>query len=300
MPLTPSQDFVECPHAAAAHGAARRMAYWVWADAHCAQPETVLIAVHGLTRQGRDFDVLARALAPHMTVVCPDVAGRGDSDWLADPMQYGIATYVQDMLLLLARLQARRVLWLGTSMGGLIGMAMAALPKSPIERLVLNDVGPTVTKSSLLRISEYVGAPLRFSSQQQGAEYMRAVAPGFGPHSDAQWLELSIPMLRQDGDGWVLHYDPRIAAPLGFLRSPDADALLASAQQQGWAAYDAIRARTLVLRGENSDLLTPQTVEQMRQRGPHAHVDTIAGVGHAPTLVHDDQVRLVRDFLLQD
>lgn len=299
MPLTPQQAFVDCPHAAAQHGGTRRMAYWRWADPACASPETVLLCVHGLTRQGRDFDVLAQTMAPHMTVVCPDVVGRGDSDWLADPMGYQVGTYVQDMLALLAQLQAKTVYWVGTSMGGLIGMGMASLPSSPIQRLVLNDVGPSITKSSLLRIAEYVGAPLRFASVQQGADYMRAVGPGFGPHNDADWLALSAPMLRPDGDEWILHYDPRIAAPLAFLQLPEVDDLLAQAETATWAAYDAIQARTLVLRGAVSDLLLPETVAEMSCRGPHARSAEIAGVGHAPTLVAPDQVALVREFLLE-
>ena len=299
MPLTPQQAFVDCPHAAAEPGGIRRMAYWQWADSACASPETVLVCVHGLTRQGRDFDVLAQAMAPHMTVVCPDVAGRGDSDWLADPMGYQVGTYVQDMLALLAQLQAKTVYWVGTSMGGLIGMVMASLPNSPIQRLVLNDVGPSITKSSLLRIAEYVGAPLRFDSVQQGADYMRAVAPGFGPHTDAEWLALSAPMLRPKDGAWGLHYDPRIAAPLAFLQLPEVDELLAQAEAATWAAYDAIRARTLVLRGAVSDLLTAETVREMGQRGPQARAVEVAGVGHAPTLVAADQVALVRNFLLE-
>lgn len=299
MPLTPTQAFVDCPHAAAAGDKTRRMAYWRWTDPVCAHPDTVLVCVHGLTRQGRDFDVLAQAMAPHMTVVCPDVAGRGDSDWLADPMGYQVGTYVQDMLLMLAQLQAKTVYWVGTSMGGLIGMGVAAMPGSPIQRLVLNDVGPAITKASLLRIAQYVGAPLRFPSIQAGADYMRAVAVGFGPHSDAQWLALSAPMLRADGDEWVLHYDPRIAAPLAFLQLPQVDDLLAQGEAAAWAAYDAITARTLVLRGEHSDLLTLETVAQMAARGPRARAVVIDGVGHAPTLVADEQVDWVRAFLLE-
>jgi pimeloyl-ACP methyl ester carboxylesterase len=298
MSLTPTQAFVECPHAAAAHGGVRRMAYWRWDDEACADPDTLMVCVHGLTRQGRDFDVLARAMAPHMRVVCPDVAGRGGSDWLADPLQYQVPTYVQDMLLMLAQLQPKRVLWVGTSMGGLIGMGAASLPGSPIERLVLNDVGPAITKASLLRIADYVGLPLRFDSVQAGADHMRAVAAGFGPHSEAEWLALSEPMLRRDGEAWVLHYDPQIAAPLGFLQLAEVDALLAQAEAASWAAYEAIQARTLVLRGEVSDLLTPETVALMGERGPRASSHTVQGVGHAPTLVAEDQVAVVRDFLL--
>ena len=298
--ISPQQVFVDCPHAQAKNGGTRRMAYWLWQDPACAHPERVVVCVHGLTRQGRDFDVLARALAPHVTVVCPDVAGRGGSDWLADPMEYHVGTYVQDMLAMLTQLKADDVVWVGTSMGGLIGMAMAALPQSPIRRLVLNDVGPTITKASLLRIASYVGKAPAFDSVQAGADYLRAIASGFGPHTDAQWLALSQAMFKPQGRQWVMHYDPAIAAPLAMLQLPNVDELLAQGEAATWAAYDAITAKTLVLRGEQSDLLLPETVQAMAERGPHASSVTIAGVGHAPTIVADDQVELVQRFVLGD
>jgi pimeloyl-ACP methyl ester carboxylesterase len=298
--ISPRQVFVDCPHAEGQSGGTRRMAYWLWQDPQCAHPERVVVCVHGLTRQGRDFDVLARALAPQVTVVCPDVAGRGGSDWLADPLQYHVGTYVQDMVAMLAQLGARDVAWVGTSMGGLIGMAMAALPASPIRRLVLNDVGPAITKASLLRIAEYVGKAPAFDSVQAGADYMRVLAPGFGPHTPEQWLALSAPMLKPQGDQWIMHYDPAIAAPLAMLQLEQADELLAQGEAAAWATYDAIGATTLVLRGEQSDLLTPETVQAMALRGPRASSVTIEGVGHAPTIVADDQVALVQRFVLGD
>ena len=298
--ISPRQVFVDCPHAQGQGGEVRRMAYWVWQDPACANPERAVVCVHGLTRQGRDFDVLARALAPHVTVICPDVAGRGGSGWLADPMNYHVGTYAQDMVAMLASVGAAQVAWVGTSMGGLIGMAMAAMPNSPIQRLVLNDVGPAITKASLLRIAQYVGKAPAFGSVQAGADYMRALAPGFGPHTDAQWLALSEPMLKQAGDHWVMHYDPAIAAPLAMLQLPNVDELLAQGEAAMWAAYDAIAARTLVVRGADSDLLLPETVQAMQTRGPCANAVTIEGVGHAPTLVADDQVALVTRFVLGD
>lgn len=268
----------------------RRVAYWEWGD-----PENprVVVCVHGLTRQGRDFDVLARALADDVRVVCPDVAGRGESDRLADPSRYALPTYVADMVTLLARVRARHVSWVGTSMGGLIGLGLAALPGTPVRRLVLNDVGPAIDAGGLARIAGYVGQSPVFASEAEATAYMAALSVGFGPHSPEQWQALSRPMLRRDDAGWRLHYDPAIAIP---LRALDAQAA-AAGEQMLWAAYDAIRCPTLVLRGSASDVLTPATARAMAERGPRARVHEVPGVGHAPTLVQPDQVAVVRAFL---
>ena len=269
-----------------------RMAYWQWERENGAA-DRVLVCAHGLSRQGRDFDTLARAMQDGYRVVCPDVVGRGESDPLADPSAYQIMTYVADMVTLLARLDAATVHWVGTSMGGLIGMALAALPGSPIQRLVLNDVGPAIDPVGIARIASYVGLALSWASEDEAADYLLTISPGFGPHRRDEWLALTRPMLRRDGDRLRLHYDPAIGVPLRAMTAAAASAGEAAL----WAAYDAIRCPTLVLRGAESDVLAPATAAAMAARGPKARVHEFAGVGHAPTIVAADQVAVVRDFL---
>ena len=277
------------------------MAWWSWGDASAPH---VIVCVHGLSRQGRDFDTLARALVARsptpVRVVCPDVVGRGRSDWLADPMGYQIPNYAADMGALLAALQAPTVDWVGTSMGGLIGMVVAGQPQLPwtVRRLVLNDVGPVIEYQAIQRIGTYLGQPVRFASFEEGAAALQLISLGFGPHTPEQWADLSRPMLKPATDGqggWVLHYDPAIAVP---FRTVTAEAS-AAGEAALWGLYDAIRARTLLLRGAQSDLLTPATAQAMAQRGPRARVVEFEGVGHAPTLVAADQLQVVCDFLLQ-
>jgi pimeloyl-ACP methyl ester carboxylesterase len=269
-----------------------RMAYWQW-ECDSGASERVLVCAHGLSRQGRDFDTLARAMRDRYRVVCPDVVGRGESDRLADPAAYQITTYVADMVTLLARVDAKTVHWIGTSMGGLIGMALAALPGSPISRLVLNDVGPAIDAAGIARIASYVGLPLSWASEEEAADYLLTISQGFGPHSREQWLALTRPMLRRDGDLLRLHYDPAIGAPLRAMTPAAASAGEAAL----WAAYDRVRCPTLVLRGADSDVLAPATAAAMAARGPKARIHEFAGVGHAPTIVAADQVAVVREFL---
>jgi pimeloyl-ACP methyl ester carboxylesterase len=294
----PELHFVDCPDARGGH----RMAYWQWGDALAAH---VVVCVHGLSRQGRDFDVLAQALCARsggrLRVVCPDVAGRGRSEWLKDPSLYQIPAYAGDMLALLAQLQPAVLDWVGTSMGGLIGMVVCGQPglplPVPVRRLVLNDVGPAIRWEAIERIKTYLGDTGRFDSLEAAAAAMRAVSLTFGPHTDAQWLALSRHMVRPlDGQGGALtlHYDPAIAVP---VRATTAE-LSAQGESMLWQLYDNIQARTLLLRGADSDLLTPQTAAAMAQRGPRAQVVEFAGVGHAPTLVADDQVDCVARFLI--
>jgi len=280
------------------------MAYWEWNQTGNPRHPHVIVCVHGLTRQGRDFDVLARRLSAHARVICPDVAGRGRSDWLADAGGYQVPVYAGDMLALLAQLHAQAPIgtldWVGTSMGGLIGLVVAGQPglplPAPVRRMVLNDVGPALEWAALRRIGSYVGQPVHFTSQQQAADALWAISSSFGPHTAAQWLELSRPMLRADGQGgFTLHYDPAIAVPFRSLTEEDALAGEATL----WQLYDQITARVLLLRGAQSDLLSPATAAAMAQRGPRAQVVEFAGVGHAPTLVSDDQAQVVADFLLR-
>lgn len=267
-----------------------QMAYWEWGQA---DNPRVLVCVHGLSRQGRDFDVLARRLSGRFRVICPDVVGRGESSWLADPRNYQLPQYVSDMVTLLGRLGVPQVDWLGTSMGGLIGLALAAMPASPIKRLILNDVGPTIEFAALQRIAGYLGRAPQFETCQQGADYLRSVSETFGPHTDEQWLALSRPMFKPDGDRCRLHYDPRIGQGLAGL-TPE---MAQIGQTQLWAAYDALRCPTLLIRGTESDLLSHATAQQMTQRGPRAELHEFAGVGHAPTLVQEDQILVVERFL---
>ena len=268
-----------------------RMAYWEWGDR--SNPK-VLVCVHGLSRQGRDFDTLARALAGHYRVVCPDVAGRGQSDWLNNPASYSIPMYVADMVTLLARLDATEVHWLGTSMGGLIGLGLAALPHSPISRLVLNDVGPAIEYAALARIGTYLGMPVHWKTLDEAADMLRAISLGFGPHTRVEWTALTRPQVVPDGAGFKPHYDPAIAAAFRSV-TPE---LAAAGDVMLWRAYDALACATLVLRGADSDLLSRATAAAMTRRGPRARVHEFAGVGHAPTLVQPDQIAVVRDFLL--
>jgi pimeloyl-ACP methyl ester carboxylesterase len=266
----------------------RNMAYIEWG-----RPDAkTLVCVHGLTRCARDFDFLAPEMARRgYRVICPDVAGRGDSDWLKDPMDYAVPTYAKDMLLLLARLELESVHWVGTSLGGLIGMALAAMPGSPVEKLVLNDVGPVLTAAALQRIAAYLGKWPPLPTIEAAEQFVRAVSATFGPHSDAEWRFLTEHVVRRNADGSLrMHYDPAVAVPF--------NADMPSGDVELWAFYDAISCPTLVLRGEQSDLLTRDTVVQMAARGPRAKAVEISGVGHAPTLIHADQIAIVRDFLL--
>lgn len=299
----PALHHVSCPEPSGGH----RMAWWQWGDARAPR---VVVCVHGLTRQGRDFDVLARALQAQaqaagqgVRVVCPDVAGRGQSDWLREPMGYQYTTYVADMLTLLAQLHAQAPItqldWVGTSMGGIIGMLMAGTPglplPVPVARLVLNDVGPGIEWSGIRRIQAYVGqAPARFATPEDAAAWLRTLSAGFGPISDADWMTLTRPMLKPQPDGgWRLHDDPAIATPMLELT---ADAV-AQGEATLWQAYENTRAATLLLHGIESDLLTAATVRRMCACGPRARLVEFAGVGHAPMLIDDDQVRVVLEFL---
>ena len=289
-PREPRLESVACLHPGGLH----RMAYWEWGEPD--NPE-VVVCVHGLSRQGRDFDRLARALSPRFRVACPDVAGRGRSQWL-EPQQYQVGQYVSDMVSLLARLRASRVGWVGTSMGGLIGMALGGLRDNPLCALVLNDIGPAIAEDGLRRIGSGLGRRMRFDSLDEAADYLRTVSEGFGEHTRDEWLELCRPMLIEQPDGsLVLHYDPGIMQSFAQLADPQAASLLAAGEQAMWAAYDAVRAPTLLLRGAQSDILSAGTAQAMRARGPRADLIEWPGVGHAPTLTSAQQIEAVASFL---
>lgn len=298
----PQLHHLPCPDATGSH----RMAYWQWG-----QPESahLVLCVHGLTRQGRDFDTLARALLERagalgqsLRVICPDVAGRGASDWLGDAALYQSLTYAADMQALLAHLHGQRHIdrldWVGASMGGIIGMLAAAnaqaLPR-PIDRLVLNDVGPRLDWAGLARIKGYVGQGGPFASLQDGLDALRINMAGFGPHSHVQWQALNTPMLKPTAEGrWALHYDPAIAVPLRDL-SAQSNAQAGELMQ---AVYEQIGAKTLLLRGADSDLLSREAARAMTECGPRPALVEFAGVGHAPTLMASDQLHAVLDFVL--
>ncbi|MBI5277032.1 MAG: alpha/beta hydrolase [Burkholderiales bacterium] len=298
----PTLNYVSCPDAGQGH----RMAWWEWGDADAAH---VVACVHGLARQGRDFDVLAQAFlrrAPGpLRVVCPDVVGRGKSDWLADPQGYVVPTYVSDMLHMLGALHQRAPIrtldWVGTSMGGVIGMGVAGTPNlplpAPVRRMVLNDVGPVIQWQAIARIGTYIGNTGRFDSVQQAADAMWAISASFGPHTPAEWLALSQHMVRPLPEGgFTIHYDPAIAVPFRTITEESA----AQGQAALWQAYDNIKAETLVTRGAQSDLLSRETALEMTRRGPKARLVEFEGVGHAPTFVADNQVEAVASFLFEE
>jgi pimeloyl-ACP methyl ester carboxylesterase len=249
-----------------------------------------LLCVHGLTRNGRDFDALAQALSPHYRVICPDMPGRGNSEFLADAADYNNAVYLADIAALVARLDVETVDFIGTSMGGIIGMAMAAMPKAPIRRLVVNDVGPLVPKPALERIAAYVGLDPSFPDLAALEAGLRVIHAPFGPLDDAQWHRLASHSARRKPDGsWGLAYDPKIAAV--FKIGPIVEVDL-------WPLWDAIRCPVLALRGALSDLLSAEVAAAMTQRGPRASLIEFPGIGHAPALMASDQIAAIRDFLL--
>jgi len=266
-----------------------RMAYSEWGDA--ANPR-VLICVHGLTRNGRDFDVLANALANDYRVVCPDIVGRGRSDRLPFADDYALPVYANDVMTLIARLGVDTVHWLGTSMGGLIGMFLSSLPGSPIRRMVLNDVGPVIAMDALQRIGEYLGKAPDFPDLAAAEAYVRVVCAPFGNLTDAQWRYMAVVGTRRKADGSLeMNYDRAIAQPYqkAYLEAKDINL---------WPLYDAIGCPTMVLRGAQSDILLHDTAAEMTTRGPRAELVEVAGVGHAPMFLDELQVRIVQDFLL--
>jgi pimeloyl-ACP methyl ester carboxylesterase len=287
----PRMKSVLCSSPAGLH----RMAYKEWGDPDNTK---VLVCVHGVTRVADDFDALARAMADRYRVVCPDVVGRGRSGRLRDPALYVIPQYVADMVTLIARVTAgaddEGVEWFGTSMGGLIGIGLASLEGSPIRRMVLNDIGPVLDPVAMARIGDYIGQDLRFATFEEGAAFVRAVSTSFGPHSDAEWDKLARDVLVRQPDGqWVRHYDLGLAAPFKALTPQQ----VARDEAQLWAAYDAIRCPTLLVRGELSDLLSHATAQEMMRRGPRPRLVEIAGVGHAPTFLQPAQIAIAREFL---
>ena len=267
-----------------AHGFVR-MRYVEWG---ALGNDRVVVCVHGLTRNGRDFDALARALHD-FRVICPDMPGRGRSDWLRDPNDYNFVTYVGALTALVARAGVAKVSWVGTSMGGLLGIVMAGQPESPVSRLVVNDVGPYIEPAAIERLKSYVGADPTFDTHEALEQYIRQISSTFGPLTDGQWRHLAETTARQLDDGrFGLRYDPGIAVP--FRTAVDQSPAL-------WAMWDRIACPTLLIRGAESDLLSQATAASMMSRGPKPELIEYAGIGHAPMFLDDDQIEPVARFL---
>ncbi|MEP7328303.1 MAG: alpha/beta hydrolase [Betaproteobacteria bacterium] len=265
-----------------------RVVYYEWG-----KPDNprVVICVHGLSRTGRDFDVVGEAMATTHRVLAVDLPGRGGSDWLNDPNDYVFPTYLGALTALIARSDAREVAWVGTSLGGLLGMVMAAQPDTPVTRLVVNDVGTVIEPDSLARIGTYVGLDPTFGTYEKIAAYVREISAPFGALSDVQWDHLVRTSVSQRPDGrWGMNYDPGIAVP--FRAAP--------APPDLWPIWDAIACPTLLLRGAESDLLAASTAAAMAARGPKPNLITFPGVGHAPMLLGQEQVGPVCQFLRGD
>ncbi|QGZ61155.1 alpha/beta fold hydrolase [Paraburkholderia acidisoli] len=282
---TPRQHDVQCLSPSGLH----RIAYTEWGDP--TNPR-VLVCVHGLTRSGRDFDRFAAAMADNYRVVCPDVAGRGLSSWLADPRGYGVAQYVADMVTLIARLNVEQVDWFGTSMGGLIGMALGGLPGTPIRRMLLNDIGPHIEPASLERIGQYVGRDERFATLQDGVDNAALLAASFGPLSAEEWREINTPLLQEVEGQWRYRYDPRIAEPFKAI-TPEQNE---EGEKFLWRSLAAFQGPVLVVRGALSDLLSRETVAKMVETGRDVSGVEIPNVGHAPAFLADDQIAIGRRF----
>ncbi len=262
-----------------------RVVYHEWGDA---DNDRVLVCVHGLARNSRDFDELARALSRDYRVVCPDMPGRGKSDWLAPGVNYDIPRYLSDMATLLARLDVDQVDWIGTSMGGIIGTCLAALPNSPIRSLVLNDIGCFVGKAALQRIAEYLGDH-RFDSVAAVEQYMRTTYTAYQGLSNKQWQHLARYGQRRISEGqYGLHYDPRIAEQSREIQDQDIDL------EPVWSQ---VNCPQMLIWGDKSDVLTANTVERMQQLRPDMDLYRIPGMTHAPSLMETEQITAIQRWL---
>jgi len=276
--MSPTSNYLVCEN--------REIHYVEWGAAN---RETV-IAWHGLARTGRDMDDIAAHLATRYRVICPDTIGRGLSQWSPAPEEeYCLAFYARLAVSLAAQLKLDTFHWLGTSMGGALGIHLAAdAMKGRIRRMVLNDIGPKLGEAAVERIRSYAGSPPRFERVSELEQYFRTVYQPFGWLSNAQWRRLVETSTRRLPDGKVTpHYDPNMV--MQFVHHEH--------DYDQWDAYDTVDVPTLCLRGESSDLLLAETAEEMRKRGPRAVVVTIAGCGHAPALNVPDQLTLVERFL---
>ena len=284
MPLTATQPRRNRFRSLSPHGF-HEVVYFEWGGAG---ESRVVICVHGVGRNARDFDVLCEALSPTHRVLAIDMPGRGESDWLADPNDYVFPTYLTTLTALVARSGGETVDWVGTSMGGLLGIVMAAQPKSPVGRLVVNDVGPTIELAALERIRSYFGTDPTFATYAEIEQYVRTISAPFGLLTDAQWDHMTRTNVRQRPDGrWGIAYDPGIAVPFRSSAAPP----------DLWPVWDAIRQPTLLLRGAKSDLLTAATAADMVRRGPKPTLIEFPHTGHAPMLLSAEQIEPVVRFI---
>ncbi|MEO1889347.1 MAG: alpha/beta hydrolase [Cycloclasticus sp.] len=267
-------------------GGLHKLAYLEWGEA---DDPNVLICSHGLTRNKHDFDALAQQLSKKRRVICFDLPGRGESDWLIDKMAYDYKQYTVDALMIIAATGAKQVDWLGASMGGLLGMALSSLPKSPIKKLIINDIGPSIPKVALQRIADYVGQQPSFDTQEELGLYIRTVYAGFGELSEQQWSDMLTFGQRKLANGqFTLNYDPGISQVFLNKRFDDMDL---------WPIWEAIKQPTLVIKGENSDLLSPETADKMTSSGPKATLKTIPNTAHAPALMNQHDIQIVEHWL---
>nr|WP_255532208.1 alpha/beta hydrolase [Polynucleobacter parvulilacunae] len=264
------------------------MAYHVWGN----PGNKVLLCVHGLTRRGSDFKTLAQAMCKDYYVVCPDVVGRGDSDRLSNPMMYAVPQYVTDIATLVKKLGVTQVDWFGTSMGGLIGMVYAAIPNSPIRRMLINDVGPKIEPEAIKRLGSYVGQPFAFASRTDALNRLNEICASFGEHTPQEWEIYNGPILVQKEGKWIMHYDPDISVPFASVNP-----IMAKAGEMAmWHAFKQIHIPMLIVRGGVSDLLSAATVAEMCKVNPYARSIEIPNVGHAPAFVKPEQIALAKEF----
>jgi cobalt-zinc-cadmium efflux system protein len=276
--------YVDCASGDSTH----RMAYHAWGN----PSNKVLLCVHGLTRRGMDFKTLAQAMCKDYYVVCPDVVGRGSSDRLSNPMLYAVPQYVSDMAALVKKLGVTQVDWFGTSMGGLIGMVYAAMPNSPIRRMLINDVGPKIEPESIKRLGSYVGQPFAFADRADALARLNEICATFGEHTLEEWEIYNGPMLVQKEGKWVMHYDPDISVPFASVNP-----IMAKAGEMAmWHAFKQIHIPMLIVRGGDSDLLSAATVAEMCKVNPYARSIEIPNVGHAPAFVKPEQIALAKEF----
>lgn len=288
---------IQCQSPAGPH----TMVVQEWGDP---KAQRVVVCVHGLTRISDDFKPLAMQLVSQgYRVIAPDVVGRGRSGWLDDPSHYHVGQYALDMEQMAKQLQLKAIDWVGTSMGGMIATILLGhpdratlFPHIQVNRLVLNDVGPFVPGRSLDRIAQYLGSDVRLPDFEAVIGLVKRMFAGFGQHAESQWDYLARVVVVRESDGlYRFHYDPKIAVPFkagieaNGGKAPDLDL---------WTLYDAIAAETLLIRGEDSDLLPLEVAQAMTERGPKARLVNLSEVGHAPSLLKADQIDLISNFLV--
>lgn len=249
--------------------------------------ERVLVCVHGLARNSRDFDDIAKSLSREYRVICPDMPGRGESDWLANPADYAMPQYLSNIMVLLARLNVEKVDWLGTSMGGIIGMLLASMPQSPIRKLILNDIGAFVSKESIQRIGDYL-VPKHFEDAETAKAFMKTTYPGLRNLTEVQWQHLTKYGFKQVEQGLTQHYDPAIGDTLRASADQDIDL---------WFVWRAIQCPQMLIWGETSDILNQATVEQMQTENPAMSLYSIAGIPHVPSLMEEAHIQEITQWL---